>query len=74
MFFKKQKKQQQAPILICVHDWHLMNLHTTTDQWGTNELYVLGCIKCNATKTLDEYEYNKFIEIFDVKNRKGNKS
>lgn len=70
MFFRKKKEEPPTPV--CVHDWHLVNMHSTTDQWGTTHLYILGCTKCNVLKKLDEYEYNKFLEHFDVKNRKEN--
>lgn len=59
MFFKR-KKQEIKPL--CFHEWHVADFGVTYEYNGVSEdsckYYVIGCVKCGSSRTLDELEFS----------------
>ena len=67
MFWKRRKEKTPQ----CVHDWHLADYRTEYFNGGCDidieHFYVLGCVKCGASKSVEEYDYNRMVRIGLIK-------
>lgn len=56
MFWKKP---------VCSHDWRLIDtriaLKSSRLSIDLALMYIVGCMKCNTRKELDEYDYMHFL-------------
>lgn len=64
MFSWFRKKE----VTVCVHNWVLVDMDHIVRYDGcgpdSNDYYTVACPKCNRTKRLISYEYNRFRELF----------
>lgn len=55
MWFRKRKKKE-----VCFHEWKLSDYRTYVDiSFESCHVYEITCLKCQKSREIDEYEYNK---------------
>ena len=77
MFFKRKKNDGVYDTPVCVHEWYLIDYQSEQVYCGVDvdvvDKYTVGCVKCNKTKVVDQYDYNAMIELGLIKNVIKNK-
>ena len=67
LFRKKIKK----PEPICLHEWHLIDTYVSYYDTGVSidseKRYKIACLKCNRIRDMNEYDYDHFGSVFEIK-------
>lgn len=69
MFFRKKPEEKKE---LCFHEWQLADYHITDSYNGVDvdiiHKYEIGCHKCEAIKTVDDYEFSRMKTLGLIKN------